>query len=182
MTERLSAEDVQRRLAMLRVAKDVFVSDWYLRTADALISAQGRAVLRQVADESARERDAALALVDRWAEGYKGDELEAQGVRAMEATMARDFLDTLIHVKQASADAFQKAAAIAPRDLREKFFELANVDLVHAMALRQLLLSELPNPGDLFLGAQGQHPMRSAVAPTMAPTAGPAVTGEGAKK
>lgn len=161
----LPGDELERRLSLLRVAKDVFLSDWYLRASDALVSAEGRAVLRQVSAESGKERDAALALVKEWGEQDERRPDEAHGVRALQATMARDFLDALIEMKQASADMFQKAAAIAPPGLRARFYELANVDLVHAMALRQLILAEFPSPSEMFLGSASQYPEPSSVGP-----------------
>lgn len=161
MPEPLSAEDVQRRLSLLRVAKDVFLSDWYLRASDALVSAEGRAVLRRVAGESGKERDAALDLVEDWASrGRRGEDEEA-GLRVAHAVMTRDFLDSLVAMKEASAEVLQKLAAIAPEDLRPRLFELANADLAHALALRQLLLDELRDPTDLFLGEKGAYPPES---------------------
>lgn len=140
-----SPADVRRRMALVRVAKDVFLSNWYHDSADALISPAGRVTMRRISEESREERERVMQLVQEWAEAAAESEVrDDEALRALQVAMAQDFLDQLIAIKQASAEVLHKAAFVAPVSMRERFLELANLDVVHAMQLRELMLREFP--------------------------------------
>lgn len=78
-----TTEQILDRLHLVRVAKDLFLSDWYRRSCATLRFNEGTcSALDQIAMESREERDRALELVGEWAdvladtgEGKRADEL-----------------------------------------------------------------------------------------------------------
>jgi len=153
-------DHVVQRLSLVRIAKDIFLSDWYVSTAESVFSGDAREVLLTIAKESREERDEALRLVMAWAQRPEGAE-EQETTDHLAAIMARDFLDDLIRTKQASAEVFQKAAFVAPPDQRERWLQLAALDIKHAMQLRELILSEFPNPYAHLVDPAGRQELPS---------------------
>lgn len=131
-------------LSLTRVAKELFLSDWYLRSGAALLDRPHTEALERIAEESRREMEDVFALFREWEAsglGHEADDLE--GIRAV---MGRDFLDALIKVKQDSADVLQRTALVAPPGYKERLLSLANIDLRHAMELRAIVLRAYPHP------------------------------------
>lgn len=131
------------KLRMLRVAKDLFLSEWYLDACQTLdFSPAACRVMGDIAEESREERDDALRLIRDWAMHLtEARENDAPGRVAHVAR--RDFLLHLIDVKEAAGETFERAALLAPLSMREEFERLAAIDFRHAIALRQLLVDEV---------------------------------------
>lgn len=131
------------KLRMLRVAKDLFLSEWYLdacRTLD--FSPLACRVLADITEESREERDEALRLIQVWSK-HVPDARAGEGPGRVAHAARRDFLLHLIDVKEAAGETFERAALLAPLAMREEFERLAAIDFRHAIALRQLLVEEV---------------------------------------
>lgn len=134
---------ILEKLRMLRVAKDLFLSEWYHESCQTLaFTPQACRMLADVSAESRDEREDALALIQRWAKRVQ--EAPQPGGPAHVAHAARrDFLLHLIDAKEAAGETFERAALLAPPGLREDFERLAAIDFRHALQLRQLLVDEV---------------------------------------
>lgn len=131
------------RLRMLRVAKDLFTSEWYHRSSAQLqLSDRATAALERVAGESREEREDILDLIGRWTRRLDEPAFDDGPDRVAHAAR-RDFLLHLIDAKESSGEVLERAALLAPLALREDFERLAAVDFRHAVELRQLLVDEV---------------------------------------
>jgi hypothetical protein len=131
------------KLRMLRVAKDLFLSEWYLDSCRTLDFSQAACdALGAIADESRDERDDALRLIREWSRQTTSARPDEGPGRVAHAAR-RDFLLHLIDAKEAAGEMFERAALLAPLSMREEFERLAGIDFRHAIALRQLLVEEV---------------------------------------
>lgn len=142
----MSADErvVLERLRMVRVAKDVFLSDWYTGSCATLrFDDESCRVLGEIAEESRDERDRLFELFERWARGLEPVETASEKARDVERVARRNFLLHMIDIKDASADAVERAALLAPAPLKEEMMRLAALDVEHANRLRGVLVGEV---------------------------------------
>lgn len=129
---------------MVRVAKDLFHSEWYFDSCATLgFDVEGCATLHQIAAESQRERDEALRILGEWARRLRSE--PELSLRALEVARVarRDFLLHLIDIKQSAGEVFERVAMLAPLGIREELQRLAVEDFDHALMLRDLLAREV---------------------------------------
>lgn len=141
--------EIQEHLALVRVAKDLFLSNWYLESARRLFAPEQAAVFERISRESAEAKREALDLVQRWSAERTGDVAGASVARLTR----REFVEALIEAKKASAEVFERAGDFAPDELREEFARLAAIDFRHAIELQEILRADLTpvtrdGPGD----------------------------------
>lgn len=130
------------RLRMTRVAKDLFLSEWYRNAGETLLfSPAGRDELDRIGVETARERENLLDVVEQWARRLAGAE-DGRTVDVVRVAR-RDFLLALIDAKIAAGDALERASLIAPEGLKRSLETLAAEDFRHANELRRLLVTEV---------------------------------------
>lgn len=128
---------------MLRVAKDLFLSEWYVDSCETLaFSDHACRMLGEISDESREEREDAMGLIQRWAKRLD-DAAPLEGPSHVSHAARRDFLLHLIDAKEAAGETFERAALLAPLGMREEFQRLAAIDFKHAVQLRQLLVDEV---------------------------------------
>lgn len=131
------------RLRMTRVAKDLFLSEWYRGAGETLrFSPAGREELDRIGMETARERENLLDVVEQWARRLEGSEEQRKTVDVVRVAR-RDFLLALIDAKNAAGEALERASLIAPEGLKRALETLAAEDFHHANELRRLLVSEV---------------------------------------
>ena len=135
---------VLERLRMVRVAKDIFLSDWFRGSCDVLgFSGETCAELDAISRESAEERAELLALVERWARRMEPPLTADAKAQDVARVARRDFLLHMIDVKDASADAIERAGLLAPEGMKVDMMRLAALDVDHANRLRNLLVAEV---------------------------------------
>ena len=141
------------RLSTLRVAKELFLSRWYDDAVRELFGPDTRETLRRISAESRMELDSTLDTVQRWRH-LLADEPEHGSPEAEDLARVsrRDFLNLLIETKDATAELYERAALLAPPELRDDFLALAGQDYRHAADLRRLLLAEVDNDSPLLNG------------------------------
>ena len=133
---------VLERLRMVRVAKDVFQSEWYQAACGEMgFGPEACEALSEISRETAKEREAALQALQRGSARLSGGPpAHVDGAFAWAAR--RTFLLTLIDAKQAMGEAFERAALVAPTGLRQDLQALAAIDFRHVVRLRELLVQE----------------------------------------
>ena len=141
VASRDEADGVRERLRLLSVAKDLFLSDWYLVSAEEMFGPEELPLLRRIAVESREELEDTLPLVRRWGENAAGQRLR-EAPAAVAGVARRDFLTLLIEAKDASGEVYERAAFLAPPHLKDEFLRLAAIDFRHAIELRTLLARE----------------------------------------
>lgn len=133
-----------QRLQMVRVAKDLFESEWYADACETLqFSQEACEAFGDVRVETREERDALLDLTREWASRIDSRQTLSERARDVARVARRDFLLHLIDTKTAQGEALERAALLAPLALQERLRELATVDFRHAVLLRELLVAEV---------------------------------------
>lgn len=135
---------VLERLRMVRVAKDVFLSDWYRGSGQTLrFAEETRRELDAIAEESREERDRLLELLEAWARRMEPTHIIGAKAEDVARVARRDFLLQMIDIKDASADAIERAGLLAPEGMKQEMMQLAALDVEHANRLRGLLVAEV---------------------------------------
>lgn len=135
---------VIQRLRMTRVAKELFLSEWYQNACDALsFSESSCGELMRIREETARERHELLEVVDTWARTMAHVPEADERVEDVARVARRDFILALIDAKDAAGEGLERAALMAPADVAPALARLAAEDFRHANALRELLVSEV---------------------------------------
>lgn len=140
MSEPVEVETVKldgaEDLAALRVAKLLFVSDWYAEAAETLFEEGDRAALERVRDETSAEIEDLVAVAHRWS---RAASRPARATRDLPRMTRDDFLQLLIESKRAAGELLERVASEAPARDRMELLALAATDFRHAAALGTLL-------------------------------------------
>lgn len=154
----VDAEAALDELSTLRVAKDLFLSDWYRRASARLgFSDAARAEFARIEEETEREVEGIARAVRRWSERLPSP--EATETTAYSSRI--EFLRLLAEAKSAAGEAIEAAAGVAPPDLRAELLDLAALDFRHATRIRGILEAELAHHAPVVDGA-GARPSRTS--------------------
>ncbi|HWG89999.1 MAG TPA: hypothetical protein VNZ52_04030 [Candidatus Thermoplasmatota archaeon] len=128
-------------LGTVVIQKRLFLSNWYENAARDLLPPDHLRQLERIREETREEIDRTHVLVERWArEEPNVRELRESSKRARSIS-THEFLKTVIDAKEATANAYERAAVAAPtEELRREFLMLAGIDFAHARLVQEILL------------------------------------------
>lgn len=134
------------RLRLLVVAKDIFRSDWFRQSAERLFRDGAVADFERISEETAEEVAGVERVIDRW----QRELTEGRVAREVQRATAREFLATMISLKESAGAILERVASLAPASLSEDLLELAAVDFRHANELSAILSERVPTSSALL--------------------------------